>query len=139
MYRMRSSDRVISYFGGPVLSSMRVIPLFWNSATKYQTEVVNFYRALSGSSYWSILSQYNSIGNPTVAPSVMFAKNETVVTDSQIQLWLRSLFDSGTLAAPTNGQNYYPIHFPAGVSVRCCLNNNRMFGDVFIDSMCCLS
>ncbi len=40
----------------------------------------------------------------------------TSVTDTQIQSFLTAAFTAGTLPKPNNN-NYYPIHFPSGVSI----------------------
>src|SRR5512140_2878639 len=51
----------LTYFGGPVLTHIDVHPVFWNSATKLQSNINAFYPAVVGAGstiYTSLLPQY---------------------------------------------------------------------------------
>src|SRR5689334_9399098 len=55
----------LTFFGGPILAHVDVHPVFWNSATKLQSNINSFYPAVvGGSPLYAMLSQYN-IGSGT--------------------------------------------------------------------------
>src|SRR5690349_21243417 len=56
----------LTFFGGPVLKNVAVHPVFWNSATKLQSNINSFYPAVvGGSALYKMLAQYSSIGSGT--------------------------------------------------------------------------
>jgi hypothetical protein len=112
--------RTLTYFGGPVVSSVDVIPVYWNSSVQNQSGISAFYAAVVTGTVMSFLSQYNTpsqtIGNGTRGTPLVDNQMSTSVTDAQIQSYLTAAFNSGKLPKPNNN-TYYPIHFPSGVHI----------------------
>jgi hypothetical protein len=106
----------LTNYGGPVLSSVHVIPVYWNSKVTNQTTLNAFYGAVVKSPYYDMLSQYSSIGRGDAGTPYVDSKTGTKLSDSQIQTELSSLIKAGKLPKPT-ANTYYPVHFPAGVSI----------------------
>jgi len=118
----RSSGRALTYYGGPVVKSIFVIPIYWNSGVLNQVNLNQFYSAITTGQYMTFLSQYSTnspaqtIGNGLRGTPVVAAQTGTQVTDSQIQTFLSASFSSNTIPKPTSN-NYYPVHFPPGVTI----------------------
>lgn len=108
----------LNYYGGPVLTHVNVIPVYWNSSVAYQTNLNSFYSAIPGSStiYTTLLGQYSGIGTGTRGTPYVDTKTTGTYSDAQVQAELNRLFTAGAIPAPT-ASNYYPVHFPAGVTV----------------------
>jgi hypothetical protein len=106
----------LTFFGGPILSKIDIHPVFWNSATKLQSNINAFYAAMPNSQLYSMLSQYN-IGTAGSAVAGIVDTNSTrSIKDSAIQSRLKTLITGGKLPAP-NANTYYPVHFPSGMSI----------------------
>jgi hypothetical protein len=107
----------LTYFGGPVLTHISVHPVYWNSATAFQSSINSFYPAITVSSiYSSLLFQYSSIGTGSAVAGIVDSRTTTSVSDAAVQTELNNLFAAGRLPLP-NASNYYPVHFPAGVRI----------------------
>jgi hypothetical protein len=113
------ASKTLTYYGGPVLTHVNVIPVYWNANVQYQSNLTSFYSYIVSSSiYTSLLPQYSSIGSGTVGTPFVGAQPSTgTFTDAQVQSYLNSLFAAGSIPAP-NANNYYPVHFPAGVTIK---------------------
>ena len=108
----------LTYFGGPILTHVSVHPVFWNSATKLQSNINAFYPAVVGSGstmYASVLAQYN-IGTGTSVAGIIDTSATRSIKDSAIQTRLTTLINQGRLPAP-NANTYYPVHFPSGMTI----------------------
>jgi hypothetical protein len=108
----------LTYFGGPILTHISVHPVFWNSATKLQSNINAFYPAVVGSGssmYTSVLPQYN-IGTGTSVAGIVDTSATRSIKDSAIQSRLTTLINQGRLPAP-NANTYYPVHFPSGMTI----------------------
>ena len=106
----------LTFFGGPILSKIDIHPVFWNSATKLQSNINAFYAAMPSSALYSMLSQYN-IGTAGSAVAGIVDTNATrSIKDSAIQSRLTTLINQGKLPAPT-ANTYYPVHFPSGMTI----------------------
>ncbi len=113
----------LTYFGGPVISNVKVYSVFWNSSVPNQASLNSFYSTITGSAYLSWLSEYNTstqtIGLGSLGGSVVDtgAPTGSTITDTQIQAELSRLMAAGQLPA-NNANNLYMIHFPAGVTIK---------------------
>jgi hypothetical protein len=105
----------LTNFGGPVLSAVHVVPVFWNNKVAFQSNLNAFYAAVPKSALYDMLSQYN-VHRGSGQAGVVDNKTTTRVTDAAIHTELNRLFAAGSLPLP-NANNYYPVHFPAGVSI----------------------
>ena len=112
----------LTYYGGPVLQNVNVVPVYWNANVANQTSINSFYSAVTSGQYMTFLSQYSTttpaqtIGNGTRGTPFVDNQTTTAVTDAQVQARLNALFTAGSLPAPNNN-NLYMVHFPAGVQV----------------------
>src|SRR5580692_9467942 len=51
----------LTYFGGPVISNVKIITVFWGSAaTTFQTQLGQFFSTVTASSYFDWLSEYDT-------------------------------------------------------------------------------
>ena len=106
----------LTNFGGPVLKNISVHPVFWNANTQFQANINAFYNAVTKSTLWDMLSQYSAIGRGSGVAGFVDNRTTTRLTDAALHTELNRLFTAGSLPAPS-ANNYYPIHFPAGVSI----------------------
>jgi hypothetical protein len=120
--RGRTGGSTLTYYGGPVVQSINVHPIFWNANVQNQSAISSFYSAIVTGAEMSFLSAYSTtnpaqhIGNGSAAAAVTWSQTGTSVTDAQVQADLVAAFNSGALPKPNNN-TYYPIHFPSGVSI----------------------
>jgi hypothetical protein len=122
---MTSIDKVVdaapagahlTNFGGPTLTHVSVHPVFWNANTQFQANINAFYKGITASALFDLLSQYSGIGRGSGVNGIVDNRTTTRVSDAAIHTELNRLFTAGTLPAP-NASNYYPVHFPAGVTI----------------------
>jgi hypothetical protein len=106
----------LTFFGGPVLKNVSIHPVFWNSSTQFQSNLNAFYKAVTQSRLYDMLFQYSSIGRGSGVSGIVDSRSTANVTDSALHTELNNLFAAGRLPLP-NGSNYYPIHFPSGMSI----------------------
>jgi hypothetical protein len=106
----------LTFFGGPVLKAISVHPVYWTSSAQFQSNLNAFYNAVTKSALWDMLSQYSGIGRGSGVNGIVDNDTATRVSDASIHTELNRLFSAGTLPAPS-ANNYYPVHFPAGVTV----------------------
>jgi hypothetical protein len=102
----------LTYFGGPLLTNVRITPVCWNSASRFASGFASFYAAIVTSPLYALLAQYG-IGFGTTTPHFVDNRPTGSVTDAAVQAELTRLFNVGSLPAPTNN-SYYPVHFPPG-------------------------
>lgn len=107
----------LNYYGGPVLKNVKVYPVYWNTNVAYRTNLDGFYTGVPNSTYFDMLSQYSSIGRGTHPSSYIDTKSTGTFTDAQVQTELNRLFTAGLIPLP-DGNTYYPVHFPSGVTVK---------------------
>jgi hypothetical protein len=106
----------LQFFGGPVLTNISVHPVYWNANTQFQANLNAFYNAVTNSKLYDLLNQYSGIGRGSGVAGFVDNATSTRVKDAAIHTELNRLFDAGILPPP-NANNYYPVHFPAGVSI----------------------
>ena len=108
--------KTLTYYGGPVLKKVNVIPVYWNSGVQYQSNLNAFYAAVPNSPHYDMLSQYSGIGRGTRGTPYVDTATTANRTDAQVQAELNRLFTAGVIPPP-NANNYYPVHFPAGMTI----------------------
>lgn len=119
------SSGKLSDHGGKVLQNVKVVPIFWSSATLYQAEIVAFYTALvAPNPYFALMFQYRttspaqSIGYGSVAPAFVASGVQSTgpVGVYTISEALNHLITAGSVPAP-DANTYYAFHFPPGLVV----------------------
>lgn len=129
---LRTNAHTLTYYGGPVLSSVHVVKLNYGAGT-YQSYVSGtgagtmsaFFNAITGSPYFTWLNNdyktpsqaigYGSFGGDfTITPSAV--NNGATITDSQIQVEISAQISSGHIPAPT-ANTLYMTFFPKGKKI----------------------
>ncbi len=145
----------LSYFGGPVVSNVQVVPVFWGSAVnaRVKANLGQFYGDMANSAHFDMLSEYQttvppvggvgetkqSIGRGSatagvaITPSIC-ASNCTLM-DSDLQAELGRQVAAGKLPEPAfdsagNSNTVYMVHFPPDVTV------NDGFGNLSCQQFC---
>ena len=129
-----ASNTNLLYYGGPVISNVKVIAVNWGSGVNstVQSQMPAFYSAFTQSPMFDWLSEYNTnitangggqgtnqtIGHGTFDQSVTISPSVTssTVSDSQIQTELNSQISAGTLPSP-DANTIYMINFPKGITI----------------------
>jgi hypothetical protein len=114
----------LSYYGGRVLSNVKVIAVFWgpnvNSAVK--SGVGPFYAAVTNNVYMDWLSEYDTptqnIGRGSFAGAVTITPHNsaTNLADADIEAELIAQIYAGALAWPDSNTSYM-VHFPPGIRI----------------------
>ncbi len=127
--------KVLRYYGGPVISHVKVFVVYWGSEvnTELQVKLKPFYQSILSSNYMDVLAQYktdipamdgrpgtgqtighgNFIGQQTIEP-----KNQaTTLTDRMIQKELSLQIAKGVLPAPDEN-TLYMLYFPQGIIIK---------------------
>ncbi|MBS2033102.1 MAG: hypothetical protein JST54_34840 [Deltaproteobacteria bacterium] len=133
----------LRYYGGPIIQSPVIVPVFWGSHVNAQltnptTGMAQFFADVTRSSYWSWLHEYDTaaissgtnqavLGGTatagiTITPAHCASTGTCTLADAQIQTELANQIDAGVLPAPTldcsgNTQTIYMIEFPPNVKV----------------------
>lgn len=121
----------MQYKGGHLLTKPVVNPVFWASSVPDQSSIVEFYKAISAGPYMKFLTnnfnptsdgskpnyEDGSIGKSYVCTD---CPTDGMLTDSIITSRLTTMLDKNQIPVPTTdaakNMNYYPVHFPAGIS-----------------------
>ena len=144
------SSPLLSYFDGPLISNVQVVPVFWNSNVNasIQANISQFYSDAAVSNWYDLLSEYSSVGGTgqsigrgtsatgiVITPSVCPASTPMTcpLTDSQLQTELANQITNGNL--PTlqtdlagNVNTVYMVYFPSNISltlpgdIKSCVN-----------------
>ena len=114
----RLSTLALNYYGGPILTDVFVVPVFYNSDVLYQSEIEHYYGALiGGGDFISFIdSEYGSAstipGSPinfgNVTEAYVASEIQTDITDVQIKSLLQTMFsvDPATLPKPSENTLY---------------------------------
>lgn len=113
--RRLSSSVSLNYYGGPILSSVILVPIFYNSDVRFQENIKNYYNALlTGGDFISFIDaeygvdavqkiDFGSVGD-------QFIGTETVldIADTQIRKMIESFFaaDPPIIPLPTENSLY---------------------------------
>ena len=138
----RGMDGKLVYFGGRVISNVKVYTIFWTSAvpTEIQTNIGAFVTAVTNSSYWASLSEYSTVGlvgdtddlagsNQTIGPgsfggSIMLTPMNlnTTLNSYDVAQELVTQIGLGVIPAPEldangNVNSLYVFEFPSNYTV----------------------
>jgi hypothetical protein len=107
----------LTYFGGPLLTSIHVAPLYWNAGVNGTDGIDFLYMFVPASSFFDLFAQYGIGHGNGQAGFVDNRANVANLTDAQIQAEVLNQINLGHLPPPTNPNNYYPVHFPPNVNI----------------------
>jgi hypothetical protein len=120
---VNQAAQTLSYYGGPVIQHVNVIPIYWTAGVANQSQLNAYYAGVTNSVYFDWLSEYNtaspaqSIGRGTAQAGYVDNASTSQLTETKIQAELKRLFDNNLVAKP-NANNYYAIHFPLNTSIK---------------------
>ena len=124
----------LAYYGGPVISHVKAVPVFWGASvnTEVQRVMANFYAAYVKSKHMDWLTEYNTnlkaidgrdgtnqvIGQGEATSSILIQPILTSkkITDVEIQKEIEMQIDAGNLPRP-DSNTLYMIHFPQDVQI----------------------
>jgi hypothetical protein len=114
----------LTYFGGPVLSSVKVHTVYWGSgATTHRAHLDAFYPAITQSAYFDWLKEYNTptqtIGRGSFGGSFVITPSTTSknITDTTIQKEIAKQITAGKLPKNDGKNNLYMVYFPPGMHI----------------------
>src|SRR5579864_7258897 len=136
----------LSYFGGPVMSNVQVVVVFWTSSVDAteQSNVGPFFAAVTNSPWMDILSEYYTVGRKsvsdgligseqiighgnfvnsyTITPSKCASGGSCTLDDTDIQAEILAQLNAGKLPQPQfdaagNANTLYMVFFPPGVTI----------------------
>ena len=133
----------LDYYGGPVVSNLQVVVVFWGSSVSAVVTggIGGFFQGITDSTYFDLLSEYTTNVTPigggtgtnqsigrgsyggefTISPSVCNV-TPCVVTDAQVQAEVLSQINAAHLPTPAldangNVNTLYMIYFPPDVTI----------------------
>ncbi|MEA2217672.1 MAG: hypothetical protein QOJ35_298 [Solirubrobacteraceae bacterium] len=123
----------VTYHGGPVLTAVEVVTIFWGAAWSQPTQATlagdlnAFFDAILASSLMDLMAEYGTAGNPIRRGSriatVMVTASEPgtaqpgggrIVSDAEIQTALQGWVADGTVPATTANTLYF-VYLPPDV------------------------
>lgn len=127
----------LSYFNGPVVSNVQVVPVLWGAHVNSQIvqNIAQFYADATVSNWFDMLSEYSSVGGTNqsigtgtsvsafqINPSRCSGTTNCTVTDAQIQTEISNQINASALPQPQsdftgNTTTAYMVHFPPNVTV----------------------
>jgi hypothetical protein len=113
----------LTWYGGPVIERASVVAVLWGDVdAQVSARIGDFYSALTKSSYFAWLSEYDTtsqqIGQGSLAGvvSIAPAHKGKALTDAQIEKELAAQIRKGVLPKP-DLNTVYMVHFPPGAVV----------------------
>jgi len=126
----------LSYYGGPVISSVRVVMVLYGSGVDAQvmSSLPDFYQQMANSSHLDWLCEYDTnildaygrpgtqqlIGRGSFVSQVLIApapgRDGSTITDTDVQNELAAQFAASALPQP-DSSTLYMVHFPPGKTI----------------------
>ena len=125
----------VVYYGGPVISQVKIYSVYWGSAVRSNVKTVapDFYKTLANSSYIDWLKEYNTTGasvmsghagtNQTIsrgsyggAITITPKVTSGIISDEDVQKEIQAQIDAKKLPAATDN-SLYMMHFPPGMTI----------------------
>jgi hypothetical protein len=107
-------------FGGPVLATPHVVPVFFSDADPtIVSQVTDFLGKVGATSYWAACTQEYGVGPLKGDAAVMLPEAAPAsIDDSAIQLWLAAALDADDPTFPAaDDQAIYAIHYPPSTTI----------------------
>ena len=105
-------------FGGPTLVAPKLVPVYFaNDDTTFTAQLTTFMNKLGASAFWlPAVSEYGVGALSSAAPIQLKDDAPATIDDANIQTWLASKIDDGTLPPP-DANTIYAIYYPDGTTV----------------------
>jgi hypothetical protein len=113
-------------FGGPVLKSPKIVPIFFASDDSATTAIIaDFVAKVGQSKYWiTIVSEYGAGGATSLPPIALALVPPATLDDSSIQAWLANELNSDDPTfPPADGDTIYALFYPPGVTITVTLGS----------------
>jgi hypothetical protein len=127
---------VVGYHGGPVLTNVRVVPVFWGNGVNLfvQTSLPSFFSQIVNSPYMDWLAEYSTtlpggtnqvIGRGTATGAYVIAPtvSRATLTDADIQSELAKQIAAAHLPAP-DANTLYMVYFAPGQTITSSLGTS---------------
>jgi hypothetical protein len=106
------TNRQLIYLGGPIISDVKVITVWWGNNVKYRNELEKFYARIVKSNWFTTLNEYNILSG-VWERSINYTAADKIVIDEQIIV--NTMFN---LFSDYAGKNYYfAVHLSSNISV----------------------
>jgi hypothetical protein len=103
-------------FGGPVLASPKVVPVFFAGDETAQNTIETFLIDLAASSYWpTVVNEYH-VGALTIEQSVV-TSDPPPTTDMALQTWIEMNTSGSGTWPPSDSNTLYVVFLPTGASL----------------------
>jgi hypothetical protein len=107
----------IGSYGGPVMDTPVVVPIFFTGDDAIQAQVEDFLSRLPGTDYWHATTSEYGVGDVTIGTSIVSA-DAAPTTDDALQAWLATMTDGTHAGWPAaDGNTLYAVFLPAGVTL----------------------
>ena len=101
--------------GGPVMASVKIVPIFFHGDDAMQTQVEGFLNALPGSAWWTVTTSEYGVGAITIAPSIV-SQDTPPTTDDALKQYIAQ--HAGMTPWPAvDATTIYAVFLPAGVTL----------------------
>lgn len=111
---------VVLDFGGPVLSTPKIVPIYYsNDTAAMKSSIAEFTNNIGATDYWTAVTAEYGVGPAVGLTPVEIAGNApTSLTDAQIQAFLGSKLNADDPSFPApDGQTLYALYYPTGTSI----------------------
>jgi hypothetical protein len=113
----------LQYFGGPLLSKVKVQIVYWNSQVSHQDKLPGFYSSVLKSPYFDWLKEYDGGGQTVGEGKYLGAYTDSVkaaagsqIEDADIRTELSKRIADKSLPAP-DANTLYMVYFPPGLNI----------------------
>lgn len=113
----------VQYHGGPLLTNVRVAPVFWNGYVEYQSQIESFYSAVvQPNEYFNTVLQYSVKSYPitygTSQTPIFSSISDNTYDVSQVANLVESYLSSQLLPWPSaDSTTYYPVHLSPNTTI----------------------
>jgi hypothetical protein len=112
----------VQNYGGPVLGSMKIVPVFFsNDTSTVTTPMKDFFSRIGNSTFWAAASEYG-VGTATAGTPVTLAEQaptsvtDTAMSGSPLWVWLQAKIDAHQLPTP-DANTLYAVSYPTGTTI----------------------
>jgi hypothetical protein len=113
---------LLSYYGGPLLTHVKVVVVYWNKDVAFQDQIPGFFANITQSPFFDWLKEYRTPsqsiehGSLEAIHLAQKAPFKNLIEDSEIQSQLARMIQTGS-APPTDKDTLYMIYFPPRMQI----------------------
>ena len=112
----------LQYYGGPMLSNVKIQVVYWNDAVANQDKLPGFFAAITQSPYFDWLKEYNTPSATLGRGALLGAYTDSVqnpsgqIEDADIRTELTSLLSKNAVPQ-ADANTLYMVYFPPGLNI----------------------